>query len=160
MSADVESKKMEKKGVYRHVRVSAGFKVSVPAGRVVAVRGQPAILGCEFTPDSTSDLSPLVVTWQRAEDSRVVHSFYYQRDQLSKQSPQYRNRTTLFVSELQKGNATLRIESAGPTDVGEYLCTVSNTKGTDKAHVRLEYGGIKIRTYSNREQCFVFLLYL
>ncbi|MCJ8731021.1 hypothetical protein PDJAM_G00191270 [Pangasius djambal] len=118
----------------------AGFKVSAPAGRVVAVRGQPAILGCEFTPDSTSDLSALVVTWQRVEDSRVVHSFYYQQDQLDLQSPDYRNRTSLFMSELRKGNATLRIEPVGLRDRGEYLCTVSNNKGTDKAQVQLEYG--------------------
>ncbi|KAB5582147.1 hypothetical protein PHYPO_G00183850 [Pangasianodon hypophthalmus] len=118
----------------------AGFKVSAPAGRVVAVRGQSAILGCEFTPDSTSDLSSLVVTWQRVEDSRVVHSFYFQQDQLAFQSPDYRNRTRLFVSELRKGNATLRIEPVGLRDRGEYLCTVSNSKGTDKAQVQLEYG--------------------
>lgn len=116
----------------------------MPAGRIVAVRGQPAILGCEFTPDSTSDLSPLVVTWQRVEDSRVVHSFYYKRDQLELQSPHYHNRTSLFVSELLKGNATLRIEPVWPEDVGDYLCTVSNNKGTDKAQVQLQYGGMKI----------------
>ncbi|XP_060781198.1 CD276 antigen [Neoarius graeffei] len=117
-----------------------GFKVSTPAGHIIAVRGQPAILGCEFTPDSTSDLSSLVVTWQRVEDARVVHSFYFQRNQLDLQSPVYRNRTALFVSELWKGNATLRIKPVGPTDVGGYLCTVSSTKGTDKATVQLEYG--------------------
>lgn len=151
MSADarctcVEGSEVKRwrKGVYKHVRVSAGFKVRVPAGRVVAVRGQPAILGCEFTSNSTSDLSFLIVTWQRVEDSRVIHSFYYQKDQLSLQSPDYRNRTALFVSELAEGNAALRIEPVGPRDVGDYLCTVSNIRGAGKAQVRLEYGGRKI----------------
>ncbi|KAG7334488.1 hypothetical protein KOW79_002895 [Hemibagrus wyckioides] len=115
----------------------AGFQVTVPAGRVVAVGGQPVILGCEFTPDSIQDL---VVTWQRVDDSRVVHSFYYQRDQLEVQSPEYSKRTALFVSELQKGNATLRMELVGPKDVGAYLCTVSNKKGTGRAQVQLDYG--------------------
>ncbi|KAM9477465.1 CD276 antigen-like [Clarias gariepinus] len=118
----------------------AGFKVNAPAGRVVAVRGQPAVLGCEFPPDSTPDLAPLVVTWQRVEDSRVVHSFYYKVDQLDLQNVDYRDRTSLFVSELQKGNASLRIQRVGPRDVGRYLCTVSNSKGTDKVQVQLEYG--------------------
>ncbi|KAF5892724.1 antigen like protein, partial [Clarias magur] len=116
------------------------FKVSAPASRVVAVRGQPAILGCEFPPDSSPDLASLVVTWQRVEDARVVHSFYYGVDQLSLQSSGYRGRTSLFVSELQRGNASLRIQPVGPRDVGGYLCTVSNSKGTDKARVQLEYG--------------------
>lgn len=131
-------------GLKSTICVSSGFKVRVPAGRVVAVRGQSVILGCEFTPDSTSDLSPLVVTWQRVEDSRVVHSFYYQRDQLNLQSPAYHGRTSLSVSELQKGNATLRIEPVGPGDAGWYLCSVSNTKGTDKAQVQLEYAGMRV----------------
>uniref|UniRef100_A0A8B9H494 Si:dkey-71p21.13 n=1 Tax=Astyanax mexicanus TaxID=7994 RepID=A0A8B9H494_ASTMX len=114
--------------------------VIAPAGRLVAVRGQPIILGCEFTPDSYPDLSSLVVTWQRKEDARVVHSFYYNQDQLDRQSEDYWNRTALFITELKKGNASLRIEEVGPKDVGQYLCMVSNTKGTDKAQVRLEYG--------------------
>lgn len=114
--------------------------MSAPARQVIAVRGQPAIVGCEFTPDS--DLSSLVVTWQRVEDFRVVHSYYYNHDQLSLQSPVYQNRTSLFVSELLKGNATLRIEPVRLEDVGNYLCTVSNNKGTDKAEVQLRYGGM------------------
>ncbi|XP_072532819.1 CD276 antigen-like [Salminus brasiliensis] len=122
------------------VGTCAAFKVTVPAGRVVAVRGQPIVLGCEFTPDSSSDLSSLVVTWQRKEDSRVVHSFYYKQDQLERQSVAYRTRTALFATELEKGNASLRIEAVGPNDIGQYLCMVSNTKGTDKAQVLLEYG--------------------
>ncbi|GAA6086909.1 CD276 antigen [Tachysurus ichikawai] len=116
----------------------SGFDVSVPTGHVVAIRGQSVILGCEFTPNP--DLSPLVLTWQRVEDSRVVHSFYFQKDQLEYQSPDYRNRTSLFVSELRKGNATLRIEPVGLRDVGGYLCTVSYNEGMGKAQVQLDYG--------------------
>ncbi|KAI5611712.1 hypothetical protein C0J50_1353 [Silurus asotus] len=121
-------------------RMCLGFEVIAPADRVLVIRGQPAILGCQFTPDSKSDLSPLVITWQREENAEVIHSFYYQKHQLDFQSPYYRNRTTLFVSELHKGNATLRIEPVEPRDTGGYQCIVSNTKGTDKASMRLEYG--------------------
>lgn len=116
----------------------ASFRVNVPDRFLVAIRGHPAVLGCEFTPDP--DLSSLVLTWQR--DSRVVHSFYYQQDQLDRQSPEYHNRTSLFISELGKGNATLRINSVGPKDVGQYLCLVSNAKGTGKAQIELDYGGM------------------
>ncbi|XP_017573699.1 CD276 antigen-like [Pygocentrus nattereri] len=118
----------------------AAFKVTAPAGRLVGVRGQPAVLGCEFTPDSNLDLSTLVVTWQRKEDDRVVHSFYYQQDQLDRQNADYHNRTLLFMTELVKGNASLRIEAVTAKDEGQYLCMVSNARGTDKALVQLEYG--------------------
>ncbi|XP_036431063.1 CD276 antigen-like [Colossoma macropomum] len=125
--------------LYLVVRCAA-FKVTVPAGRLVGIRGQPAVLGCEFIPDSYLDMSNLVVTWQRKEDNRVVHSFYYEQDQLARQSTDYQNRTSLFVTELLKGNASLRIEAVTPKDEGQYLCMVSNTRGTDKALVKLEYG--------------------
>ncbi|XP_056108954.1 uncharacterized protein LOC130086785 isoform X4 [Rhinichthys klamathensis goyatoka] len=75
---------------------AASFRVNVPDKFLVAIRGRPAVLACEFTPDP--DLSSLVLTWQR--DSRVVHSFYYQQDQLDRQSPEYHNRTSLFISEI------------------------------------------------------------
>ncbi|KAL7889331.1 hypothetical protein AOLI_G00015890 [Acnodon oligacanthus] len=116
------------------------IKVTVPEGRLTAVRGRPALLGCEFTPEPSSDLANLVVTWQRQEDLRVVHSFYYQQDQLYRQSTEYHNRTSLFLSELSKGNASLRIVDVGPRDVGRYQCTVSTSSGTDKAEIQLDYG--------------------
>ncbi|KAK3554643.1 hypothetical protein QTP70_030008 [Hemibagrus guttatus] len=136
----------------------AGIRVSVPAGRVVAVGGHPVILGCEFTPDSLQDL---VVTWQRVDNSHVVHSFYYQKDQLELQSPEYHNRTALFVSELQNGNATLRMEPVGPSDVGAYLCSVSNKKGTGTAQVQLDYGVFytEPRLIINRNCSGITLLY-
>ncbi|XP_073689914.1 V-set domain-containing T-cell activation inhibitor 1-like [Garra rufa] len=118
----------------------ASFKVNVPERWLVALRGCPAVLGCEFTPDP--DLSSLVVTWQRQEDSRVVHSFYYQQDNLDRQSPEYHNRTSLYISELGKGNASLRINPFGPKDAGRYLCQVSNAKGTGKALIELDYGAL------------------
>ncbi|XP_067277263.1 V-set domain-containing T-cell activation inhibitor 1-like [Pseudorasbora parva] len=118
----------------------ASFEVIVPDEHLPAIRGRPAVLGCKFTPDP--DLSHLVVTWQRSEDSKVVHSFYYQQDQLDRQSPEYHNRTSLFISELYKGNASLRIAAIRPKDAGQYLCIVSNAKGTGRALVKVTYGAL------------------
>ncbi|XP_017550944.1 CD276 antigen [Pygocentrus nattereri] len=116
------------------------IKVTVPEGRLTAVRGRTTILGCEFTPEPGSDLANLVVTWQRQEDLHVVHSYYYQQDQLDRQSAEYHGRTSLFYSELSKGNASLRIIDVGPRDVGRYQCMVSTSSGTDKAEIQLDYG--------------------
>lgn len=100
-------------------------------------------MSCEFSPNfgQNPDLSGLLVTWQRLEDNRVVHSFYYKQDQLDKQDPAYWNRTALFLTELSKGNASVRIENVGVQDAGQYLCTVSTNQGTDKADLQLDYGG-------------------
>uniref|UniRef100_A0A8C1SIU6 Zgc:172120 n=1 Tax=Cyprinus carpio TaxID=7962 RepID=A0A8C1SIU6_CYPCA len=118
----------------------ATFEVIVPNKHLLAIRGRPAVLGCEFT--SGPDLSSLVITWQRQEDSRVVHSFYYQQDQLDRQCPKYHNRTSLYVSELHKGNASLKIASVRPKDAGWYFCIVSNDKGTGRALIEVTYGAL------------------
>ncbi|XP_062851503.1 V-set domain-containing T-cell activation inhibitor 1 [Trichomycterus rosablanca] len=118
------------------------FRVMVPANHLVAVRGHHVILGCEFSPDLGPhyNLSNLVVTWQRQEDNDVVHSYYYEKDQLEHQSPRYRGRTALFVNKLARGNASLHLEQVALSDEGRYLCTVSTDMGTEKAELRLDYG--------------------
>ncbi|XP_056616603.1 butyrophilin subfamily 1 member A1 [Triplophysa dalaica] len=118
----------------------ATFEVMVPDKQLKAIHGRPAILGCMFTPDP--DTSHLVVTWQRQEDVRVVHSFYYQKDQLDRQSLQYRGRTFLYNSELAQGNASLQITEVNPKDTGRYMCIVTNLQGSSRALVELTYGAL------------------
>lgn len=115
------------------------FSVRVPPGPVVVARGATALLSCEFEPDL--NIPQLVINWQRQEDARVVHSFYYQMDQLDRQDSDYKGRTTLNHSEIAKGNASLSIANFGLKDAGKYLCTVSNTKGTGKGELQLVYAG-------------------
>ena len=112
---------------------------------MVAIRERAVVLGCSFSPDPPSDppsgLKSLVITWQRAEDSQVVHSFYYGADKLDKQSHQYRNRTLLFVSELEAGNASLMISGVRLGDAGLYLCAVSTLQGAQSTQVQVDYAG-------------------
>ncbi|MCJ8730989.1 hypothetical protein PDJAM_G00190600 [Pangasius djambal] len=126
----------------RYISGQDSLNVTVPARHLTAARGHSVVLGCEFSPDfgQNTDLSSLVVTWQRREDNRVVHSFYYGRDQLDTQDSAYKNRTALFVNELRKGNASVKIENVGVKDKGRYLCTVSTSQGTEKAELQLDYG--------------------
>ncbi len=119
----------------------ASFMVSIPNDHLIAVRGHPAVLGCHFTPHP--DLSSLFIEWQRQEDSQVVHSFYYEENQLDHQSLEYHNRTSLYISKLSKGNAYLRIDGIGLKDVGWYLCKVNNINGAGKAKIKLDYGGMQ-----------------
>ncbi|XP_062325764.1 CD276 antigen-like [Osmerus eperlanus] len=118
------------------------FEVTTPSRHVVAIRERSVVLGCSFSPDRLSGLKSLVITWQRAEDSRVVHSFYYGADKLDKQSHQYRNRTVLFVSELEAGNASLMISGVRLGDAGLYLCAVSTSQGTHSAQVQVDYAAL------------------
>ncbi|XP_060781285.1 CD276 antigen [Neoarius graeffei] len=118
------------------------FSVNVPARRLTAARGHSVVLGCVFSLDSGQkpDLSNLVVTWQRQKDNRVVHSYYFAQDQLETQDSAYRNRTALFLTELSKGNASVRLDNVEMKDEGIYICSVSTKQGTDKAELQLIYG--------------------
>ncbi|XP_060727764.1 CD276 antigen isoform X2 [Tachysurus vachellii] len=120
------------------------LRVTIPVKNMAAAKGHSVVLGCEFftDPGQKSDISSLVVTWQRKEDNRVVHSFYFEKDQLEKQDPLYHNRTALFVSGLTKGNASLRLENIRANDAGLYLCTVSINDDADKAELKLDYGAL------------------
>ncbi|XP_066535924.1 CD276 antigen [Hoplias malabaricus] len=127
--------------IFLSIPCEGSLTVIIPASRVVAVRGQPVVLGCRFTPDPGSDISSLVLTWQiNGAKNKVVHSFYYKKDQLELQSKEYKNRTSLFISELGKGNASLRIMDVGLNDEDRYQCVVSTSAGTDRGEVQLEYG--------------------
>ncbi|XP_036398940.1 CD276 antigen-like isoform X2 [Megalops cyprinoides] len=119
--------------------VTDAFEVIAPKSEVIAARGLPVVLGCRYTPNADGNLDGLVVTWQRVDNSQVVHSFYYNQDQLDRQSPGYRNRTALYHSGLGSGNASLRLERVRPQDSGGYQCSVSNLKGTGRATVNLTY---------------------
>lgn len=119
---------------------ASAFKVHVPSSPLVAVRGNYAVLGCSFPPVQQSGTpTNLLVTWQRGESAKVVHSFYYGQNQLARQSIEFKNRTELYISELGAGNASLRLSDIREEDAGRYLCTVSDSRGTDKAEINLEY---------------------
>lgn len=71
----------------------------------------------------------------------MVHSFYYKKDQLDRQSAHYFGRTKLNYKGLAEGNASLSIANIGLKDAGNYVCVVSNDKGTDRGVVQLVYAG-------------------
>ncbi|XP_034770399.2 butyrophilin subfamily 1 member A1-like [Acipenser ruthenus] len=97
--------------------------VKVPSS-VNCTEGQDCILSCSF--DYTAggwDMWSYVV-WRREETSRIVHSYHDNTDQLAHQLPQYVNRTGLFDSELQRGNASMLLRRVREEDAGNYSCSV------------------------------------
>ncbi|XP_058868243.1 CD276 antigen-like [Acipenser ruthenus] len=93
---------------------------------VKCTEGQDCILSCTFyytAWDETSD-----VIWRRAETDHIVHSYYKNTDHLAHQLPQHVNRTSLFDSELQRGNASLLLRRVREEDAGKYKCSVSTPR--------------------------------
>ncbi|KAI5611767.1 hypothetical protein C0J50_1408 [Silurus asotus] len=118
------------------VSCNTDFEISVPTGVQMGVYGESVVLPCTFPVGSSWDAGSSVITWQRHLE--VVHSFFYNQDRPQYQSPRYANRTSLFHQELQKGNASLRLDRTTLEDAGENTCSTSTQLGNQKKRFRLK----------------------
>ncbi|XP_034770261.2 CD276 antigen-like [Acipenser ruthenus] len=101
--------------------------VKVPSS-VNCTEGQDCILSCTFNYTAGGWDEKSGVIWRQAETDHIVHSYYNNTDQLAGQFPQYVNRTSLFDSELQRGNASLLLRRVREEDAGKYTCFVKGTR--------------------------------
>ncbi|XP_058867906.1 butyrophilin subfamily 2 member A1-like [Acipenser ruthenus] len=87
---------------------------------VIAEAGDDVILPCHISPRvSAVDMK---VRWFRERFDKPVHLYLNQRDQLSIQDSDYRGRTALSPSALQRGDLSLRLRNLRPSDRGVYIC--------------------------------------
>ncbi|XP_041099599.1 CD276 antigen-like [Polyodon spathula] len=107
---------------------TAPAHVTVPSS-VICTEGQDCILNCTFIYIIAGDWDEKTgVIWRRAETHGIVHSQHDSRDQFDHQPPQYVNRTSLYDSDLQRGNASLLLRRVREEDAGEYECSVSTPR--------------------------------
>ncbi|XP_048031374.1 uncharacterized protein hhla2b.2 [Megalobrama amblycephala] len=75
-----------------------------------------------------------IIHWYK--DSKPVHSFYHNKDQLDHQSKDYKGRTSLFTeSEIKNGNVSLLLKNISVQDEGRYRCYTANEKTNDEKYV-------------------------
>ncbi|XP_058868332.1 myelin-oligodendrocyte glycoprotein-like isoform X1 [Acipenser ruthenus] len=108
--------------------VSSDSEFVTVQSSVNCTEGQDCILSCSFNYTAGGWDEKSAVIWRRAETGRIVHSYHDNTDQLAHQLPQYVNRTSLFDSELQHGNASLLLRRVREEDAGEYRCSVSTPR--------------------------------
>lgn len=116
------------------------FEISVPREPQLAIVGQYVVLDCSFPVGKAWDLDNSVITWQRGLE--VIHSFYHGQDQLDRQSSHYTNRTSLYHSEMERGNASLRLDRTNLGDKGDYTCSVSTLLGSETKTFALKLAGV------------------
>ncbi|KAK6323165.1 hypothetical protein J4Q44_G00055040 [Coregonus suidteri] len=114
----------------------AEFATTVPSETQLAIQGQNTVLDCSFPVDKQWDRTCCQIEWKL--DKEVVHSFYYGQDHLNDQSSRYVNRTSLYHSDIEKGNASLRLEHTTVGDEGNYICTVHTEMGPKRKSVYLK----------------------
>ncbi|KAF5902798.1 butyrophilin subfamily 1 member A1-like isoform X1, partial [Clarias magur] len=129
------------------------LKVFGPDAPRDAVAGKDLVLPCFIKP-STSAVD-MRVRWVRldVEDS-LVHLYEYHKDRNEDQAESYRGRTSLFIEELQKGNASLKLSALRVSDEGEYQCLIEDKSWSDdiSIYVTVAQGShpvIMMETYDN-----------
>ncbi|KAG7462124.1 hypothetical protein MATL_G00199330 [Megalops atlanticus] len=79
------------------------------------------------------------VEWVRLQTTdRLVHLYQKRENRNEAQSPSYRGRTALFLEELKKGNASLRLTGVRGSDDGQYKCFIQSNLWYDDASLRGE----------------------
>ncbi|XP_056410441.1 V-set domain-containing T-cell activation inhibitor 1-like [Hyla sarda] len=99
--------------------------------------GESVILHCAFTSDGTQSSN---VLWEKVGDAGVVYRYENGNILLDNQNPNFTNRTSLFLELLPAGDASLTIDNLQMKDAGEYMCTVTNSKGKKARGLRLNVG--------------------
>ncbi|XP_072530483.1 uncharacterized protein [Salminus brasiliensis] len=125
-----------------HVVVKGSLKVVGPAAPLVVEAGEDLVLPCSIQPKvSVEDMK---VEWSRTyltEANTLVHLYEDYEDRNGQQMESYRGRTALFTEELQKGNTSLRLSAARPSDEGAYNCVVELSSWYDDTTVHIQVKG-------------------
>uniref|UniRef100_A0A3B3WE28 Ig-like domain-containing protein n=1 Tax=Poecilia mexicana TaxID=48701 RepID=A0A3B3WE28_9TELE len=120
---------------------------------VTCVFSQSCILPCSFQFTSDSLIHWIYPITQNSS----IHSYYHNKDQLGHQNQSFQNRTSLFLDQLSRGNASLLLKEVKIQDEGRYKCYTSNSRGQQDSFIRLKIeapvSDIRIHQDGNRITC-------
>ncbi|KAL7841060.1 hypothetical protein SRHO_G00247510 [Serrasalmus rhombeus] len=111
------------------------FSLVVPDGDTSGQLGSSVVLPCELS--TSLDIRRYELHWHRPDKfDNPVLLYRDLKVQENIGDPQYRGRASL-IGELQKGNASLRLENLTVADRGEYVCYVKSYIWYEEASVFL-----------------------
>ncbi|NXR11757.1 VTCN1 inhibitor, partial [Semnornis frantzii] len=105
--------------------------------------GETVVLPCSATSPGELNHSTSRLYWQI--DSLVVHFFPSGQDLLKFQDKRYRDRTSLFLDQIEHGNFSLKLSNVQLLDAATYTCIYKQTgdypNKTQKSKVKLIVSG-------------------
>ncbi|XP_033867207.1 CD276 antigen homolog [Acipenser ruthenus] len=101
--------------------------------------GKTVTLPCSLTAVLKERQELLVIYWQ-TKDEDVVHEFSKGKEDLQHLGEAYKNRTRIFLDQLEKGNFSLQIAPVRHTDDNVYICYFNDGRGpmSNPCTVKLE----------------------
>ncbi|KAM4718466.1 CD276 antigen-like isoform 2-T3 [Anableps anableps] len=112
-------------------------------GSVAAADGGDAEVSCVVMetcvlPCSFQSYSDDVIHWFLMATREIrVHSFYNDQDQLGLQDQNFSGRTSLFLDQISRGNASLLLRGVKVQDEGTYRCYISTIHGNSQTIVNV-----------------------
>ncbi|XP_039473516.1 CD276 antigen-like isoform X3 [Oreochromis aureus] len=104
--------------------------------KVSCVFKESCILPCSFQGDIEED--PYIHWMHLSEGHPLVYLHYDNKEQLTTQDQQFRNRTSLFKDQLSRGNASLQLAGVQVLDEGRYSCYISTDNREKESFIDLE----------------------
>uniref|UniRef100_A0A6Q2X9H0 Butyrophilin subfamily 1 member A1-like n=1 Tax=Esox lucius TaxID=8010 RepID=A0A6Q2X9H0_ESOLU len=111
------------------------FTLTVPDGPISSQSGSSVSLLCQVSP--IFNIKPFEVKWYRSDDINKPTLLYKDHKiQEALMDPRFRGRVSL-TGELERGDASLRLERVTLEDSGEFVCYIASNKWYEKARVVL-----------------------
>eukprot|EP00064_Thunnus_orientalis_P026337 superscaffoldBa00016385_g26837 len=112
---------------------------------------ESCILPCSFQAGDDVLIHWYNVKAVNTEES--VHSYYYDKDQLTYQNQRFRGRTSLFRDQISRGNASLQLTGVEVQDQGRYKCYTSTSSRPQESFINLRVDGVKVQD-QGRYKCY------
>ncbi|KAM3592896.1 uncharacterized protein V6R79_001269 [Siganus canaliculatus] len=96
------------------------------------------VLGSCLLPCSFSYGDDVVIHWIKMAGEVAVYAYYRNQNQLARQDPGFKGRTSLFNQEISRGNASLQLTGLKVQDQGRYKCYTSTVLGSKESFTELK----------------------
>ncbi|XP_054554682.1 butyrophilin-like protein 1 isoform X2 [Talpa occidentalis] len=116
------------------------FSVKGPSQPVRALLGADATLPCSLVPEQSA--VNMHIRWYRTQLSPAVLVYKDRQEQDGEQMLEYRDRTKLLGTSIDKGDASLLIQQVRASDDGQYRCQFKDGSMSEETTVQLQVIGL------------------